>query len=237
MILKEKNFLKNVMLLLLLTFNSIFFSQYGKNYNKFSIENSFGLNRSNYPLSSNFYNQRILNPTTLNLGIRFMTNEIFGIQASINYNKFKFINSQNKKIYYSNYFRYSLETYVNIFNTFSDKKKFRNTNLFFHTGAGVSILNSARTLKKVNWKNDYSDILINLVFGIKSQFKINKFVSYNINLSVIPHLSQTFTWDMNASAKRPGFDGVIFDFTTGFSWYIGKKIIHFDWKRKNLLIS
>jgi OmpA-OmpF porin, OOP family len=207
-------------------------AQLNQKFNRISFESSYGVNRPTFPLSPDFENDRIMNPTSVSSGFRYMTNEIFGIQGSFNFNRFKFLNTTNSEEYFSKYYRTSLEGYVNVLNALNLNKKPPKINLFFHMGGGFSILHSALTLSNVNWKNDYSDILINFVIGMKTQYKINRFMSYNIDFSIIPHLNQTFTWDMYSSAKQPGFDGIILDFTTGFSWYIGKSPEHYDWKRK-----
>lgn len=214
-------------------FIQISFSQRTQKFNRISIESSYGTNRPNFPLSKNFVNDRVMNPTSVSTGYRYMTNEIFGIQGSFNFNRFKFINTLSNQEYFSNYYRTSLEGYVNVLNAINLEQKPPNINVFFHFGGGFSILHSAKTLENVQWQNDYSDILINFVMGMKTQYKINRFMSYNLDFSIVPHLNQTFTWDMYESAKRPGFDGIILDFTTGFSWYIGKSPMHYDWKRKN----
>lgn len=225
----------NKFLILSLSFLSVLMLHSQKNikFNRISIESSYGTNRPTFPLSPNFENDRVMNPTSVSTGYRYMTNEIFGIQGSFNFNRFKFLNTLTNEDYFSNYYRTSVEGYVNVLNALNLEEKPPKINVFFHMGGGFSILHSAKTLQNVQWQKDYSDILINFVIGTKTQYQINRFMSYNIDFSIIPHLNQTFTWDMYASAKRPGFDGIILDFTTGFSWYIGKNPNHYDWKRKN----
>ncbi len=203
-----------------------------KLFNKHSIDFSLGLNKPFYPISSNFIQPNALNPTSAGIGYRFMTNDLFGIKASFTYNRFKFKSIDSSGSYFSHYYRTSLEGVINLLGVLDIKNNPDKFGILLHGGGGFSILQNDLTLKKIEWKNDHSDIMINFVVGVNSHYKLSKRLAINLDFSFIPHLSQTFAWDMYSSAKRPGFDGIIIDISTGLFCYLGKNDDHFDWKRK-----
>lgn len=209
------------------------FSQIGAN--RFSNEIEFGISTISTTLTDGFYSKA--GSPSLNYSNRFMMNDRFGIKGEFNFNQFNFGNrnfnlADTNLIDQTNYFRTTLVGVTNLGNVLNFKSKTKRIGLLMHTGGGFSILHSKNTLHNVEWKNDYSDIMINLVLGFTPQIKINSRMAANINILMISHLFQTFTFDMNSSAKRQGFDGVILNFGAGISYYFGPHLEHFDWSKK-----
>lgn len=220
------------LILVLVFFVGTVFSQSRKNkYNRFSIEVSGGLAKVFYPMTHSFSN-KLMNSPSLNLGVRLMTNELFGFKANFNYNKFSFeskaFNIKDSNLYdHSFYYKTSLEGCVNIGNLL--KIKSDKFGILANLGGGFSILQSDRTIKKVNWKGDGSDIMLNFSFGLTPMYKLNANTILTLNTSLISNLLQTFSFDTNSSALRQGFDGMLYNFGAGIILYFGKKEKHFDW--------
>lgn len=205
-------------------------------FNKLSIDGNIGFVKPLLPLSKDFYTP-FLAPLNTGLGVRYMLNDRFGFKGEFSFNDFNFKNDQvsfaDTNLYHKSfYFRTSLVGVTNLGNILNFRDKTDKFGLLLHTGGGFSILHSKKTLKGIQWKNDFSDIMINLVIGLSPQYKINKNMALNLDLTAISHLFQTFTFDMNSSAKRQGFDGVILNISAGLSYYIGNSPEHYDWGKK-----
>ncbi|MFN5417558.1 MAG: hypothetical protein ACK5B9_10915 [Flavobacteriia bacterium] len=203
--------------------------------NRFSNEIEIGISTVVSTLTDGFYAKA--GSLSTNYSNRFMMNDRFGIKAEFNYNQFNFghrsINlADTNLVDKTNYYRTSIIGVTNLGNVLNFKSKTDRFGLLMHTGGGFSILQSKNTLQGVEWKSDFSDIMINLVLGFSPQIKIGPRMAANVNILMISHLSQTFTFDMNSSAKRQGFDGVIFNFGAGISYYFGPHLEHFDWSKK-----
>lgn len=201
--------------------------------NRFSIDANIGLTKVLYPYSPDF-KTKALNPFCTSLGGRFMLNDYFGIKGEFSYNLFTFTKdnpapADTGLVFQSSYYRTSIIGVTNLRNLLNFTSKTDRWGLLLHTGAGFSILQSDKTLFHADWKNDFSDIMINLVIGLSPQYKINERLAVNLDFLMISHFFQTFTFDMNSSSKRPGFDGIVFNLSGGISYYIGKHQQHFDW--------
>lgn len=205
-------------------------------FNRFSIDASIGMTKALYPYSTDF-KSKALNPFCASLGGRFMLNELFGIKGEFSYNQFTFTKDNpspaDTALYFqSYYYRTSLVGVTNLGNLLHFKSKTDQFGLLLHTGAGFSILQSDKTLKHTEWKNDFSDIMVNLVIGLSPQYKINENLAVNLDLLMVSHFFQTFAFDMNSSGTRPGFDGIVFNLSAGVSYYLGKQQQHADWIKK-----
>ncbi len=221
---------------LLLAFSFSFVKSQTQQFNKISIDGNIGFIKPLSTLSKDFYTS-FLSPLNTGLGVRYMLNERVGAKGEFSFNDFSFKNDQvnfsDTNLYHDSfYFRTSLIGVTNLGNILNFKAKTDKFGLLLHTGGGFSILHSKKTLKGIQWKNDFSDIMINLVIGLSPQYKINKHMAVNLDLTAISHLFQTFTFDMNSSAKRQGFDGVILNVSAGLSYYLGNQQEHFDWGKK-----
>lgn len=203
--------------------------------NRFSNEVEIGISTVISTLTDGYYAKA--GSLSTNYSNRFMMNDRFGIKAEFNFNQFNFGNRNfelegTNFVSQTNYYRTSLIGVTNLGNVLNFKQKTDRFGLLMHSGGGFSILQSKNTLQGVEWKSDFSDIMINLVLGFSPQIKIGSRMAANVNILMISHLSQTFTFDMNSSAKRQGFDGVIFNFGAGVSYYFGPHLEHFDWSKK-----
>ncbi|MES2588229.1 MAG: hypothetical protein V4622_04560 [Bacteroidota bacterium] len=219
-----------------LSLSTLIFCQ-NNEYNRVSFEINAGIMKPIYPLTRDFKSP-IYKNINFDIGSRFMLNDLAGIKAVFNVSQFKFesdLFSLNDSNFYSKsyYYRTTLEGIVNLGKMIHLQKYSPKLGLLLHGGSGFSILQSKKTLKNINWKNDFSDIMINVTAGATTQYKINEYLVANLDLNFIAHLFQTFAFDMNTSGKRQGFDGMLFNISTGLTWYLGEKDEHFDWKNES----
>ncbi len=204
--------------------------------NRLSLDANVGLTKALYPLSPDF-KTKALNPVCASIGGRFMLNDRFGLKGEFSFNSFKFSKDNpspaDTGLYMQSfYYRTSLVGVTNLGNLLKFKSRTDKFGLLLHTGAGFSILQSDKTLRHVEWKNDFSDIMINLTLGLSPQYKINERMAVNLDFLVVAHLFQTFAFDMNTAGNREGFDGIILNLSGGVSYYIGRHQQHFDWTKR-----
>ncbi|MCE3296661.1 MAG: hypothetical protein K0R65_2375 [Crocinitomicaceae bacterium] len=204
--------------------------------NRLSIDANIGVTKALYPLSPDF-KTNALNPISASAGCRFMLNDLFGLKGEFSLNYFKFTKdnptpADTGLFLESFYYRTSLVGVTNLGNLLNFKSHTDKFGLLLHTGAGFSILQSDKTLKHVTWKDDFSDIMINITLGLSPQYKIGPRMAVNLDLLAITHLFQTFTFDMNTAGNRPGFDGIILNLSGGISYYLGRHQQHFDWTKR-----
>ena len=221
---------KIIFKLIFLFLTSISFTQ-AFNYNKLSVDVNSGFVKPLYPFTQGYYTN-FLGPVNIDIGVRYMLNQRFGIKPEFSYNLFKndeFGKNDTSLVFRSNYFRYSVVGITNLGYLMNFRYATSKVGLLLHTGFGFSTLSSDKTDKKKKWTNDYSDIMLSFSLGLIPQYKINDHLAFNLDLKMISHLSQTFAFDMMSSVKKDGFDGIVLNISGGISYYIGSKGNHIDW--------
>jgi len=203
------------------------FSVYSQGYNnRWSLEFSAGATNAVKPYTPGYWSNTVGFFHTA-LGTRFMFNNKYGLMLDAGYDRITedniswFTNTGNSLDFTSHYGRGSLQVVMDVgrvlqFENFSEKVSF-----LFHTGGGMSILAS-----KVNPEVDR---MVNFTFGAGPQFKVNERLSINLDASFIWHIYQQYTFDMNSSVAKRGFDGFIANASVGMSIYLGKYATHMDW--------
>jgi len=214
----------------LLTFVLIFFItnfSLSQGYNnRWSIELNPGVSNAVKPYSPDYWSNTI-GLYHISAGTRFMLNNKYGLKWDIGYDRIShdktgiFNNTGTSKPFTSKYARTSVQFVVDVgrllqFENFSEK-----TSLLFHTGGGMSWLWS-----KVNPETDE---MVNFMFGLAPQFKVNERFSITTDVSFVWHIYQQYTWDMYNSVFNRGFDGFYVNGTIGLNFYLGKYGSHMDW--------
>ena len=214
----------------LLTFVLIFFItnfSLSQGYNnRWSIELNPGVSNAVKPYSPDYWSNTI-GLYHISAGTRFMLNNKYGLKWDIGYDRIShdkigiLNNTGTSKPFTSKYARTSVQFVVDVgrllqFENFSEK-----TSLLFHTGGGMSWLWS-----KVNPETDR---MVNLMFGLAPQFKVNERFSITTDVSFVWHIYQQYTWDMYNSVFNRGFDGFYANGTIGLNFYLGKYGSHMDW--------
>jgi outer membrane protein OmpA-like peptidoglycan-associated protein len=194
--------------------------------NRWSIELNPGVSNAVKPYSPDYWSNTI-GLYHISAGTRFMLNNKYGLKWDIGYDRIShdktgiFNNTGTSKPFTSKYARTSVQFVVDVgrllqFENFSEK-----TSLLFHTGGGMSWLWS-----KVNPETDE---MVNFMFGLAPQFKVNERFSITTDVSFVWHIYQQYTWDMYNSVFNRGFDGFYANGTIGLNFYLGKYGSHMDW--------
>lgn len=184
-----------------------------QDFNKWSIELAGGANN---PQSGYTPGIKIggINPFTVDLGIRYMINDTFGIKGDAGYNYFK--GGDGASAFNSRYYRINLQGVANVgkllnFKTFTSK-----LGLLAHTGAGLGAIRSG---------SEY-DLTPNLIYGLTAQLKLSNKFALTADVSNIMNKDQVFAFDLKSS---PGVNGSLLNGTIGLTYYLGKSENHADW--------
>lgn len=198
-------------------------------FNKWSIDLGGGLHNAARPYTAGYFNETAA-PYQASLGIRYMMNEKFGFRASFGFND---IQGDDRSLpFETQYYRATFEGVLNAGNILQFHEWSNSFGLLIHAGGGVSILD-VRSLVD----NRYEDTMMNVVFGITPQIKISDRIVFNVDASIVGNIGMDTTWDgktrlsergVDGSTNR-GFDSSLYNFSAGFSIYLGKNETHADW--------
>ncbi|MBU3660054.1 MAG: OmpA family protein [Flavobacteriales bacterium] len=208
---------------LLILSNSVFSQGYN---NRWSIELNPGVSNAVKPYTTGYWSNTI-GLYHISAGTRFMFNNKYGLKWDIGFDRIRHDKTSLynytgiSQPFTSHYARTSVQFVLDVgrllqFENFSEK-----TSLLFHTGGGMSWLWS-----KVNPETDK---MVNFMFGLAPQYKINERFSITTDISFVWHIYQQYTWDMYNSVFNRGFDGFYANGTIGLNFYLGKYASHMDW--------
>lgn len=208
------------------------FSQ--KDYNVLSAEIGYGFNIPLAP-ENGIESKNYIFPRHLDLGIRYMFDEYFGVK--LYYANDRFQHKKNKNIGNS-YHRLSLEIVYNIervLDLLDDE-----FNLFFHAGLGITYAfpeaikrfrNGGKFtfgLTPYNTKNH--ERIGNIILGVTPQYRYSDDVALTFDISYIINTQQQYGYDGEMLyIDRTKVKGSFINFTLGIQLYLGKKRRHADW--------
>jgi OOP family OmpA-OmpF porin len=114
-------------------------------------------------------------------------------------------------------------------NDFSDR-----LGTLLHFGFGYSAMwnNSLAPGKELLFRSNEgaTDEMINIIYGITPQIKLNERMSLNMDVSMMSHIRQQSTFDFQPNPLTGGgFSGYYFNLSIGATYYIGKNKTHADW--------
>ena len=219
--------------LLLLAFfsSSIIFAQQedkSKPFNQFSIDGGIGLNKGLKSFTNGYSSK--LSPISLNLGVRYMFNQKFGLKFDMGYDNL--MKSSSSLDYTSQYTRGSIQGVVNLATIFNFNKFTTNFGLLGHLGTGFSALcgKDFGLIKK-------ADNTINLIVGLTPQYKINERVAVYLDLAYTSNLMSDYNYDLKSRISPSPQKSVtsLFNTTIGVSYKIGKAEKHYDWIMKKVV--
>ena len=210
----KKRILISAILTILISLSSVFAQD--NNYNHWSLEGKFGLNRVFSPFT-NGYSTNFIGLFHADLGTRYMMNNKFGMQLDLGYDQIK--NSKGSPAFNTNYMRATMQGVINLGNVFEFNDWTKCVSLLAHAGVGYSMLQNKSDLVHFG----------HAVMGLAPQFKITERFSMNIDLSLTGTFSQPKSYDFNSNPGVDGFDGYILTGSVGFSIYLGKNDHHADW--------
>lgn len=196
--------------------------------NKFSIGASIGVHDGASPTA--LYT-KLYQIHHFGVNGRYMFNNRVGVMLDLGYDFFDFTGSGKRN---TNYFRTSVQGVVNIGDILKISTIHDRLGLLIHGGAGISNMwikkefrTSTATPSDPLFKG--VDDMVNFIFGITPQYKINEKVSLNADLSFIFHHNQTYQFDMQYRSNHGAIDGYFTNISVGASFYLGTKAKHADW--------
>ncbi len=189
-----------------------------EDYNRWSIDINTGTTKPTAPLANGYF-VKTFDLSHVDLGVRYMMNNKFGVKLDFGYDKFN--NSKNSLPLESDYYRTNLQGVANLGRIFNFENWTERFNVLAHAGAGYSFMTS----------NAYSgtDNMANLLGGLTGQVKLSERISLNADFTLIKNAQQSRTFDGNANAVGNGFNGTMYNATVGVSIYLGKNKKHADW--------
>ncbi|WP_165605820.1 hypothetical protein [Flavivirga aquatica] len=208
------------------------FSQ--RRYNHFSVEISYGFNIPAIPRNNILIPDYIL-PNHLDIGIRYMFDEYFGLKA--HYANDRFRNKSDKKIgngYHRLGFEavYNLSNRLNLFNN--------NFNLLFHAGIGITHA-YPETIKRFENGGKFTFDLTpygtkryerigNIILGLKPMFRYSNDLAITLDAVYVLNSQQQYAYNGELLYKnRKKIQGGFINFTVGIHFYLGRERRHADW--------
>jgi hypothetical protein len=216
--------MKNSALVLFIFVTSFTIAQ-STNFNKFSIETSYGIN---HPLAP----KEILRSFDgidaadfsefkhFDLGARYMVNSVYGVSLKFAYDRFQYDGSNLATSFY----RVGAEAVVNVsklLNTSFNRR--RTVEIQAHGGVGLSLVQSKA--------NPEIDRIGNIILGIRPMFKISNSIALTTDLSYIVNIRQHYGYGGESffSSEPDGLTGGFINFSVGLNFYFGEKRFHADW--------
>ncbi len=192
-----------------------------QDYNHWSIEAQVGLTKPTRPIQSGYTTN--FDFFAGDLGVRYMINELFGLKATVGYNKFE-SKSSSPKSFETTQVRGDLQGVANI-GTLLGFRSWTNTfNLLAHTGVGFGQLKGKKPVKSE------SDGIGYVAFGLTPQIRLGDHFALTADGSIYGNFRQDINWN-GAKINHPksGFNGNNFNFTIGLTYYLGGNKPHADW--------
>ena len=223
--------MKKIILLTLLGAFSMTYAQEELNldYNKWSLEIGGGFHKPTKPFASGYYTDT---PSfgQFSLGARYMFNDRFGLKLDFGYNTLK--EGKNSLPFQGNYYRTSLQGVANLGSILRFEGWTNTIGLLAHAGGGYSMLSPQKPIEL-----DENDGMINVIVGVSPQIRLGNSVAFTTDVSLIGHVGQNHTWDGTQPSSIRGFDGMIMNFSAGFTFYLGKNEKHADWFTRKAMLD
>ncbi len=225
------------LLIFVLLFSNVIIAQ--RKFNSFSLETAFGIHA---PVSSQqgIKGSDYIGFKNLNLGVRYMFHERFGVKINYTYNRFE--NRFDNK--FGNTFqRVGIEGVVNLSKVFNHSYRPMNEHvLLLHGGVGITYA-YPDVLKKYQNTNVFSFELMpdknfdrmyerigNLSIGCTYLYKLSRSFALSIDGSYVVSYVSQYNYDgelLYENYKK--INGKHMSFSVGIQFYIGKRRSHADW--------
>jgi OOP family OmpA-OmpF porin len=193
-----------------------------EDFNKWSIEASGGFNKTERPTTAGAFTTSP-SPFTVDLGVRYMFNNKFGLKADAGYNKLTSADGSNS--FDTRYYRVALQAVANLGRIMSFETWTNTIGLLGHAGVGVAQLEDQNSALK--------DRMGNVMGGLTAQIKLSDRVALTLDGTVIVTADQDAAWDALSTPSANGFSGVMYNATAGLQIYLGKHSKHADWTYDN----
>ena len=196
----------------------------GTGFNQWSVELSGGFNKPQRPMTAG-YTTTVVSPYTVDLGIRYMFNNKFGLKGDFGYNSFT--GEKDESIDFdTKYYRADLQGVVNLGRVMSFENWTNTFGLLGHAGFGLSFLER----KDPTYVKDRMG---NFMIGVTGQIKLTDRIVLTGDFTTITNAKQNLAFDGASNNNIRGFNGSLFTGTAGITIYLGSNAKHADWTLDN----
>lgn len=192
-------------------------------FNKWSVELAGGFNKPQRPMTSG-YNTTLISPYVVDLGVRYMFNNKFGLKADLGLNSFQ--GKKESVDFDTKYYRVNLQGVANLGRIMSFETWTNTIGLLGHAGFGLSMLER----KDPSYLKDRMG---NFMAGLTGQIKLTDRIALTGDFTTILNAKQNLAFDGASSSSTRGFGGILFNGTAGITVYLGKNVKHADWVLDN----
>ncbi|MFV8347723.1 OmpA family protein [Flavobacterium sp. ZB4P13] len=192
-------------------------------FNKWSVELAGGFNKPQRPMTTG-YNTTLVSPYVVDLGVRYMFNNKFGLKADLGLNSFT--GKKESVDFDTKYYRVDLQGVANLGRIMSFETWTNRIGLLGHAGFGLGMLER----KEPSYKKDRVG---NFMAGITGQIKLTDRIALTGDFTTILNAKQNLAFDGASSSSTRGFGGILFNGTAGITVYLGKNVKHADWVLDN----
>ncbi|WP_269233717.1 OmpA family protein [Flavobacterium flavigenum] len=186
------------------------------NFNKWSIELAGGFNKPQKPMK---YYTSPISPFVVDLGVRYMLNNKFGLKADLGYNSFQ--EDKNSPPFDTKYYRFDVQGVANLGRIMNFETWTNTIGLLAHTGIGAAYFEDKNS--------SLDDKMLNFIIGITGQIKLSDRLVLTGDFSTIMNGFQGYTYDAAGINKDKGLSGALINGTIGLTLYLGKNEKHADW--------
>ncbi|MFV5683849.1 OmpA family protein [Flavobacterium sp. GB2R13] len=187
-------------------------------FNKWSIELAGGVNKPQRPMTSGYFTSTP-SPYVVDLGVRYMFNNKFGLKADFGYNSFQ--GKNNSKDFDTKYYRADIQAVANLGRIMNFETWTKTIGLLGHAGFGLAQLEDQNSALK--------DRMGNFMAGVTGQIRLSDRIALTGDFTTILNAAQDATFDAASTRASRGFSGILFNGTVGLAVYLGKNVKHADW--------
>jgi outer membrane protein OmpA-like peptidoglycan-associated protein len=188
-------------------------------FNKWSVELAGGFNKPQRPMTAG-YGTTLVSPYVVDLGVRYMFNNKFGLKADLGLNSFT--GKKESVDFDTKYYRVDLQGVANLGRIMSFETWTHTIGLLGHAGFGLSMLER----KEPSYLKDRMG---NFMAGLTGQIKLTDRIALTGDFTTILNAKQNLAFDGASSSSTRGFGGILFNGTAGITVYLGKNVKHADW--------
>lgn len=192
-------------------------------FNQWSFELAGGFNKPQRPMTSG-YSTALISPYVVDLGVRYMLNNKFGLKADFGYNSFQ--GEKESVDFDTKYYRVDVQAVANLGRIMSFETWTNTFGLLGHAGFGLSFLER----KEPTYLKDRMG---NFMAGITGQIKLTNRIVLTGDFTTIINAKQGLAFDGASTSSTRGFGGILFNGTAGITVYLGKNSKHADWTLDN----
>ncbi|HSN47536.1 MAG TPA: OmpA family protein, partial [Flavobacterium sp.] len=192
-------------------------------FNQWSFELAGGFNKPQRPMTAGYYTSTP-SPFVVDLGVRYMFNNKFGMKADFGYNSLT--GKEESMDFDTKYYRVDLQGVANLGRIMNFENWTNTFGLLGHAGFGLALLER----KDPSYVKDR---IGNFMAGVTGQIKLTDRVALTGDFTTILDARQDVAFDGASRSGSRGFTGILFNGTAGITVYLGSNAKHADWTVDN----